>query len=232
MVDRPPTPIPRLHTHGQEERQLASSTSLQSSQPLHFHMTPLPTPTPPSLLRRTSSAEHYTRHLRSRSYSNSYQHEQVQIAHHSHNDATFYNEATLSSPGHYASPTQRIRHHRRLSSASASSFSSSLPLTSSLSTLSETMSEPLELPLTETDLGSFGVSPPPKYHSCLQRAQSEELGVVYNKTMTQSNLMRKDTPRPFGAATLEDLTGREWQGRKRRKTPSTVAEERTWVILE
>ncbi|WVQ72445.1 hypothetical protein IAR50_001997 [Cryptococcus sp. DSM 104548] len=186
MIDRVPTPIPaggyqqrrhsdddRLHLTSQPCFSASQFASSSYAQPLHFKMTPLPTPTPPSLLKRAKSLEQATprRHVHSqpqspRPYSHSHPHTHALPPSHHHasgSDHTSHPTTTTTTAGHFPSApasSSTRRHsatacdispppHQRQRSSSLLSVSSipspPLPVTPGLNILPELIDEPFEL---------------------------------------------------------------------------------------
>ncbi|TYJ55975.1 hypothetical protein B9479_003360 [Cryptococcus floricola] len=183
MVDRVPTPMPagyQQRRHSDDDRLHLDSLCFSSSnlsppyvQPLHFKMTPLPAPTPPSLLKRAKSLEQSRprRHVHSHpqsppAHSHSLppsHHHHVSGLHHTpqphhHTTTTTATAAGGHPPSALASATRRHAAttcdipplpHRRQRSSSLISVSSipspPLPLTPGLDILPELADESFEL---------------------------------------------------------------------------------------
>ncbi|KAK8864429.1 hypothetical protein IAR55_001677 [Kwoniella newhampshirensis] len=255
---RPSTPFPYTHTltHGHHGSyfHLSPQPHAYTSQPIHFHMPALPSPTPPSLLKRQSS-----------SGSNTGRHGSVSsTASSSSSTGSTASAVTPSSPRLMAPAPRRISSTRSsISSSSASISSPPMPTTPTLSSPSAPPPTPLSLPppahshksmqviseLDHPDL-DLGFSYDPFSTTLLS---GEEIATLpYLSPLDEKEekmerpirpkLKRRDTPRPktttLGSlrmsgmvASHDHVNDQEYRDAEERKVLRSVIDGGSWVIL-
>nr|XP_031863289.1 uncharacterized protein CI109_001162 [Kwoniella shandongensis]KAA5530361.1 hypothetical protein CI109_001162 [Kwoniella shandongensis] len=229
MTARPSTPFPHTHvlTHGHHGSYFSlTSPHAYTSQPIHFHMPALPSPTPPSLLKRqSSSGSNYIRHASVSSSSSS------------------SNSRTPTSPRLIA-PTPQRASSTRSSISSASLASPPMPTTPTLaSPIAPPPSTPFSLPPPaypkSTSPVEFRYDP---YSTTLfsgEEIASLPTSSYLDERPVRPKLKRRDTPRPktttLGSLRMSGLVMDSEESieeeEEERRVLRSVIDGGSWVIL-